>query len=80
MTRKGFAEHDRIDRIERAVLPVEPKPNQFSVWVRCRWWKNSGINPNQPNSEAEHDPNQPATKVFPFTLEKTWLVGTTPAF
>jgi hypothetical protein len=57
------------------------KANRFSVWAGYRWWKNKfGIDPIQPNGEAEHDPNQPAGKVFPFTLESTWLVGTTLTF
>jgi hypothetical protein len=57
------------------------QPNRFTVWAGYRWWKNKfGINPIQPNGEAEHDPNQPGGKVFPFTLERTWLLGTTLAF
>jgi hypothetical protein len=49
-------------------LNVGYKPNQFSVWVGYRWWKNKfGINPNQPNGEADTTPNQPASKVFAFT-------------
>ncbi len=53
------------------------KSNQFSVWVGYRWWKNKfGIQPVQPNGEAIDNPNEPATKVFPFTTESTWLVGT----
>jgi hypothetical protein len=57
------------------------KPNRVSVWTGYRWWKNKfGIDPNQPNGEAEHDPFQPATKIFPYTLESTWLIGTTVTF
>ena len=54
------------------------RPNQYSVWVGYRWWKNKfGIQPNQPNGDAVDDPNEPKTQVFPFTTESTWLVGTT---
>jgi hypothetical protein len=53
---------------------------RFFVWGGYRWWKNKfGIDPIQPNGEAEHDPFQPP-KIFPFTLESTWLAGTTLTF
>jgi hypothetical protein len=45
------------------------KRQQFIVWGGYRWWKNKfGIDPNQPGGP------------FPFTLESTWLVGTTLTF
>jgi hypothetical protein len=31
-------------------------------------------------AEAEHDLNQPSDKLFPFSLESTWLAGTTLMF
>jgi hypothetical protein len=55
------------------------QPNQFLVWAGYRWWKNKfGISPNQPTGEAGRDPNEP--QGFPFTFERTWLVGTTLTF
>jgi hypothetical protein len=57
------------------------KPNQFSVWVGYRWWKNKfGISSAQPHSDAGRDPDEPAVKTFPFTLESTWLMGRTLTF
>jgi hypothetical protein len=45
------------------------RPRHFIVWGGYRWWKNKfGIDPNQPAGP------------FPFTLESTWLMGTTLAF
>lgn len=57
------------------------KPNRLSVWVGFRWWKNKfGIQPNQPNGDAVDNPNEAKTKVFPFTTENSWLIGTTLIF
>jgi hypothetical protein len=60
---------------------VGSKPDKFTLWVGYRWWVNKfGIQPNQPNGEAVDNPNEPKTKIFPFTNENTWLVGTSVTF
>jgi hypothetical protein len=57
------------------------QPNRLSVWAGYRWWKNKfGIQPIQPNGEAVDDPNRPATDIFQYTTESTWLVGSTLTF
>ena len=32
------------------------------------------------NGDAQDNPNEPKTKVFPFTTESSWLIGTTLIF
>ena len=60
---------------------VWDQPNRFSVWAGYRWWKNKfGISSAQPNSDALRDPNEATITNFPFTVESTWLVGTTLTF